>query len=133
MKTYRALICRIGEPPVVEEVNDDIRDWGAFVGGYFMQQHLDEGVYCICNEEGLHRKLPFNRNVPARAPHLPEADFKVNIGPKIESEAAPGQMGYHKFYGDFALVRIDAEKGEYASLSPEDVEKWIDGMRRMNP
>ncbi len=90
----KALVCRVGAEPVVEEREDVFESWQKLVGGWIEVVRVEGGVFLLCNEEGLLLGLPYNRDV-AR----------------------------HHIHGDFALVRDDAE-GDFASLTDVDVETW---------
>lgn len=122
-KTVKALVCRVGAAPAVEECRDELDAWQQLVGGLMQVVHLDGGVFLICNEEGRLDGSAFNRHVPGRAPKLPEW-FKPDfvIGPA--DRAPPGELGVHHVHGAFALVRDDAETGDFRSLSEEDVQRW---------
>jgi len=75
---------------------------------------------CIgCNGAGT--RWPHNRDIPARAPAVPEAAFVVMTDPHL---AAPGNMGVHRVHGPFVLARHDRATDQPLSLTDEDVELY---------
>lgn len=61
----QVLVCRIGQPPVVEYIEDDLGEMQRLVGGYVESIPLDkengEFVMLSCNEEARLEGLPPNR------------------------------------------------------------------------
>jgi hypothetical protein len=55
----------VGGEPEAKTIGADLASWQALVGGYLQELPLNEaGHRLLCNEEGLLRKLPPNREVP---------------------------------------------------------------------
>jgi hypothetical protein len=77
-----------------------------------------QSTECIaCNGAGA--RWPHNRDIPARAPTLPEAAFVAMTDPRL---AAPGTMGVHRVHGPFVLARHDRAKDQPMSLTDGDLE-----------
>lgn len=94
----RALVCRVGQAPVVEEVDPGLKASQKIVGGYIESVCLsDDGVYLTCNEEGKIHGLPSNR------PLMTEDGQVVDI-----------------IAGNFLVHRVDRE-GESCSLTDADI------------
>jgi hypothetical protein len=124
--TVRILICRVTDEgakrPEVDEVPNRYEWFSEIVGGRIERVDLghDDGVELWCNEESRLLRLPFNRNVPARAPLVPEGWEVLCPAPDA---AAPGTMGVYDLHGTFFLARAD-EEGHIASLTDADVAKY---------
>lgn len=128
-RTIKALVCRVGEDPRVEECPEDLGAWQKLVDGYIQVVHLDDGVLLVCNEEGQQRRLPFNGFVPGRAPKLPPEFHAVGLPADAPD---PGEFGVHVLLGNFALVRYG--EGDYEPLVDRDVMMWLPVLlRRMTP
>jgi hypothetical protein len=55
----------VGGEPELRHIGTRLTDWQELVGGYLQEVPLnDAGHRLLCNEEGLLRKLPPNREVP---------------------------------------------------------------------
>ena len=137
METIKALVCRPGKDPAVEELEDQFELWQKLVRGdgqrlgHIEIVHLHNGVFMICNEDGR-MSCNFNREVPGIAPEVNESAFSYVAKPK--DAAAPGTVGVHRVYGTFALVRKKPSgRGGLGilSLSDEDVERWTGALKWM--
>jgi hypothetical protein len=118
----KAILCIVGEAPVVLDVPNTLDHWQELVGGYVQQVHLDDGVHLLSNEDGLAQDLPFNGKVPGRAPRSPMEHVAFIVGPTNRPE--PGQMGVHRLCGNFALVRVGLAR-DYESVTDVDVARWL--------
>jgi len=117
----RVLVLRVGQAPVIEEIDTGLDAMQKIVGGYVECLVLDRHVDLWCNEDGSAMGLPLNRRFAARAPELPSGlDFAIFLAPDL---ADPGQMGEHRIHGDFFLARHDGDGGTL-SLTDEDIEKY---------
>ncbi len=127
--TVRILVCRVEAQPQVADVPRVYETFSALVDGMLECVSLGDDVELWSNEEALVYNLPFNREVPGRAPVLPDG-FDVIIAPP--DAAAPGTMGVHRIHGDFFLARGD-EEGNIASLTEADIAKYVPmlGLRRI--
>lgn len=123
----KAIVCRVGETPKVEQLEDTLPAWQKLVDGYIEIVHLDDGVYIVCNDEGRFTQ-PFNRLVPGRAANIDEKTFDVIVGPK--DRPPPGEFGMHEMFGTFAIVRTNWDNGEFCSLVDRDVTMWLPALIR---
>jgi hypothetical protein len=57
----RAVRIQPGTPPEVVEIENSLTAMQTEVGGWIEALGLGEGVDAMCNEEGLLKDLPFNR------------------------------------------------------------------------
>jgi hypothetical protein len=57
-KQIGVVACRVGQPPRVEYIDNDLKAAQAFVGGYIEVLPIGGNLRCICNEEGALRGLP---------------------------------------------------------------------------
>lgn len=123
MRKIRAIVCKASgnELTTIQEIGVELRELQRLVDGYIQLVYLGDGVVLICNEDGKATK-PFHCVVPGRAPMIDESlvDFII----KPADSAPPGEMGVHRIYGDFALVREDDE-GELQSLTDADVAHYM--------
>lgn len=123
-KEIQIIHVRVGQPPVVKTVQNELNEFNKLVGGHLECIDLD-GFDLICNEEGEIRDLPLNRIIPAQAPEVPEG---IEIIYMDDNLAEPGQMGEWRIKGDFFICRHD-DDGDFASLQSEDIEKLIYKLR----
>lgn len=127
--TCKVLVCRVGEDPKVEEVEDPYQFClrslfkGGFVEAKLIQISDKSRVVVYWDEEARMRKLPFNRNVPvrAKAPNV-KPDFVIDTrdGPP-EMYAQPGELGYFPVLGNFLFTKADSN-GNHISLSDEEIQ-----------
>lgn len=130
----RALVCRVGQVPVVEllAVDDDgsrLAAMQAIVGGSVEVISLDDGSDCWMNEDGIGLGLPLNRRIPAGA-RGPSTLFGMPVDEKdviyIEDEdhgklARPGQAGEWRILGDFFITGGVDEEGETIGVTDEAI------------
>jgi hypothetical protein len=119
----KVLVCRIGQAPVVEEIDSGLEAMQKIVGGYIENLRLEDGVDLWCNEEGSFTQK-VNRVIPARAPELPPGYTVDDIIKTDPNLADPGEMGVHRIHGDFFIARTD-EEGASVSLTEEDISKYV--------
>lgn len=102
----RVLVVRVGQPPVVETIdNEDLHAMQKIVGGYIERGcFLDRGIALYCNEEGLLKDLPAN---PAYV-QVASTVLKNRIPPVI--------------VGDVFITR--EHPPNLVDLTDEDIEKW---------
>jgi hypothetical protein len=115
----RALVCRVGQEPVVEDIQTDLDALQALVGGYIECVPLDD-VDVWCNEDGRMLGLALNRRLGARAPEARGVDVVIKLD---EGLADPGEMGVYEFRGDIFLAGRKPS-GAMASLSDEAIAKY---------
>lgn len=94
----RVIVCRVGCDAVVEEIEPTLAAMQTLVGGYIERLILDEKTDLWCNEEGLLKELPYNRNIAG-----------------------------HRIVGDFFLASHDNE-GETTTLTDAQIETWLKAM-----
>lgn len=123
----KILVCRIGEDPKVEDV-DDVFHWTSkLLDHAFIETQtitVDKEAVTMFFAEDIGNKLKFNRNVPSRCPYIPEdVDFVIDTrkGPP-ESYAKPGEMGYFAVNGHFILTKI--VNGGHRSLSDRAIKTF---------
>lgn len=112
----RAVVCRMGQPAIVAEIDPSYVSISALVGGMVECAFVASGVELVANEEGSYR-FPFNRYVPALAPPVPAG---VSFAVALDAALVPpgsGQVGVHRVHGDFFLCRtglrgLTAERAE---------------------
>ena len=51
---------RVGQEPVVEDIEDSVKALQTFVGGYFENQYIGNNISLYCNEEGIRLNLARN-------------------------------------------------------------------------
>lgn len=118
-----AIVVRVGETPVVKEIETNYETMRDLVGGMVQCVRLYDDVVMWCNEEGLYR-CEFNRNVPDRAKNNEWAELLGIVEVRPAGLAEPGEMGHHRVHGDFFLTRMD-EDGEMVSVNAGDVDKYF--------
>ena len=103
-KQIRVIVCRVGQHPVVEQIDAGLDGMQAIVGGYIecvqLSGTLESGVDLWLNEEGRINGMPLNRLV------------KDDRGRNWD------------VFGDVFISRHDDE-GETIGLTDEDVAKWL--------
>lgn len=87
----RALVYRVGKPPVLEEIDDDLEALQAIVGGHIECCYLTAHLVLVCHDEGLLENLPANRYV----------------------------LGFGVIVGDFFVATV--EGSDFVSLSDEAI------------
>jgi hypothetical protein len=60
--SHKCIVVRPGQPPVVEDLGDDLKEWQAMVGGDIEGWHFDGRIQLICNDSRQY--LPLNRLAP---------------------------------------------------------------------
>lgn len=94
---------------------------------------LDDGVELYSDEDALGKGLAFNRAVPATARPLPPGFTMDNVIGWDPSMAKPSELGEHHIHGSFILTRHDNERDKPASLTDEDIAKWLFTLWRQTP
>jgi hypothetical protein len=122
---FTVIVCRVGEEPKVEKVSNifTFAQQSVLKGGLVEQQPLnltEECLVALWDEESKMKKLPINRAVPARGPHLLPADFVVDMRDPTKQYAKPGELGYFEVYGNFIITKLDGD-GEYVSLTDAEI------------
>jgi Domain of unknown function (DUF3846) len=87
----RVLVYRIGKPPALEEIDDDLEALQAVVGGHIECCYFTAHLVLVCNEEGLLENLRANRYV----------------------------LGFGVIVGDFFVAAV--EGSDFVSLSDEAI------------
>jgi hypothetical protein len=100
MSTIKVIVARVGQAPVVKDMDDTLEGMQAIVGGYVEMIMISETVDMYFHEEGRLRGFPLNRYV---------MDVHGNNWDIL---------------GDLFLASHD-DQGETISLSDADVEKWL--------
>jgi hypothetical protein len=121
----RVVVCGVAKMPRVEMIMPGLEPLQEIIGGYVECLALNEGIDLWCDEEGLLKGLPLNREIRQRAPQ-PSALFKDAFVidarmDKSQPMAKPGQMGVHRIHGTFLFARTD-EDGSLVGLSDEDLK-----------
>lgn len=101
----RAVLCVVGEPARVVEIDPSYEVLRAIVGGTVETAFVEPGVEIVVNEENRINGMKLNRVVPAKAPPLPEwlSDFEViPLGGDL---VPPGsdEVGMHVVCGTFLV------------------------------
>jgi hypothetical protein len=74
----RVVVGRVGQPPVVEMIDNGLKPMQAIVGGYIERVVLDERFDLWCDEEFLIKNYQPNRLVTVGANRLPiHGDFFI--------------------------------------------------------
>ena len=96
---------RVGQPPVIEELDNTLEAMHDFVGGYIEVLPLTrDGLVLVCNEEGKINSSKANRKLP---------------------------HGGDVIFGDFFICETCGE--EFRSIleyDPELVRKYVEGWRQ---
>ncbi len=118
----RVVVCGVGKMPRVEFIMPGLEPLQEIIGGYVECVALNEGIDLWCDEEGMLKALPFNREIKQRAKELRfRPDFVVEArGPNDPEFAKPGEMGVHRIHGTFLFARTDTD-GSLVGLVDEDL------------
>lgn len=95
-KTIKVIMVRVGQDPMVEDMDNSLEAMQKAVGGYLEGAALKPGVMLMCNEEGKLKKLPTNRYV----------------------------LGADLIVGDFFITRHN-KAGDNVSLTKADIEQLL--------
>jgi hypothetical protein len=60
----KIIVYRLGQEPVVEEIEDNFRAMQGIVGGYLSGHYIAPDLQIMCHDEGKLIRLPPNRWVP---------------------------------------------------------------------
>ena len=125
----RIIVCRVGEEPVIEDVQNPFNFFTTSVApGAYVEAKLfwvgKERVAVYWNEDARRGKLPINRPIPCVV-HLPQAQFVVDVreGPP-EAYAKSGELGFFAIQGPFIITKAD-NKGDHISLKDEEVRQLM--------
>jgi len=99
MKT-KVIVARVGQNPVVEEMEDSLDAMQDIVGGYIERVRLGDTVDMWFNEEGRLKGLPMNRLVPDDYGN--QWDICGNL-----------------------FLASHNDEGDTTSLSNDDLKKWM--------
>lgn len=80
---------------------------------------LPNNLYLYCNE--TRHRLPFNRNIPARAQPAPPGAFIIKTDLRL---ADPGEMGVFQMHGNFFVGRV--KDGALVDVEGEDVKAYAE-------
>lgn len=116
----RAVVCRVGQPAVVEMVEPSYEVLSNLVGGLVEFAYVSDGVELVANEEGAINGMPFNREVPAHAPPLPAWLRDAVVVAAEDGLLPPGsdQVGVHEVHGDFMVCGAGL-----TSLTEQDADR----------
>lgn len=125
----KIIVCRIGEEPKVEEVENP---YHFFQTSLNVQSYVEAKLFWIgkervvfyWDEDARRKNSPHNRNVPCTV-SLPDAQFTIDIreGPP-EMYAKSGEPGFFPILGNFLVTKADGE-GEHISLKDEEVRTLL--------
>lgn len=121
----KILVVRIGDEPKVEEVDNpfNFAKMSLLGGGFVQALPLSENLALYCDEDGISKKLRFNRDFPARASDIPDDAYDFVIDMTKGQRAMPGEMGFHRILGNF-LITCHSGSGGYATLSEEEIVRF---------
>jgi hypothetical protein len=112
MTTHRILVYRVGEPGVVETIEDRLAAYQAIVGGYIETLGIGPGLSIFCNEEGWLNGMPPNRSF---------AVYDFNIVPPNDS-ALYTMLPKHQIHGPFFVARMDSH-GNLRDITDDDIRR----------
>lgn len=121
---YRVMVCIVGQPPTIQFCQSPFifTKQRLLDGGYVQATPLDDGVMCYSDEDAIAKDLPLNREIPARAPEIPEDMVLLDVP---DDAPAPGTMGVHRIRGNFMLLRHKHDgNSDYTDLTDEDIAKY---------
>lgn len=127
MSKKKILVCRVGEEPKVEEVDDVFSFTSELVDHAYIETQtivVDQEEVTAFFAENVGNKLKFNRNIPAVCPYIPEdVDFVVDTRKMLpEFYAKSGQLGFYRIHGHFVLTKI--VNGGHRSLSERAIKTF---------
>lgn len=110
-KRIKVLVCEPGKIPYVKTIKNDWQDMSQIVGGFieFVRVYPGAPVSIVCNDEGMIRGMPLNRQIFLMYP---------SGKPKY----------YVSIYGPFFLVGTDGP--DTISLTREEIEQFSDAFRK---
>jgi len=103
-KSITIILCPVGQKAHTTTILNDLASMQKLVSGYIEAVTLPNGLILICNEEGLIRDLPPNRNMNA---------FRLKI------------VGNFRIAGDFFVCTAD-RAGEFQSVPDALIPDLID-------
>lgn len=120
--TIRVVVCRVGQPAVVADVERSYEVFRALVEGDIQIAYVGHGIELVCNEEGTINGMPFNRDVPAYARPLPEHLKNAKLLTADAGLLPPGSasQGVHRVHGNFLLCGANTR-----SLSAKVAAGWV--------
>jgi hypothetical protein len=92
----KVVVCRLGKPPEIEEIDNGLESLQGTVGGYVECLPLDHRIDIWCDEEGKVKGLPANRLVGRKTP----------------------------IHGDFLIAKCD-EEGNTVGLTNAEAQRWV--------
>jgi hypothetical protein len=101
MKMIKVIVKKIGKDPYIEEIKDDIEAMQGIVGGYIEAVPVGDGMYMVCNEDGIREGLKPN--------------FRTDSG---------------IIYGDVFFTRSDAG-GDFKSVNQNDYDVLLNYLEYM--
>ena len=115
-KRIKVLVCEPGKIPYVKTIKNDWQDMSQIVGGFieFVRIYPGAQVSIVCNDEGMIRGMPLNREIFLRCPVTCKATCKPRY--------------YVSIYGPFFLVGTDGP--DTISLTSEEIEQFSDDFRK---
>lgn len=103
MKKIKVLWCPVAGEPSIEAINNDLETMQEMVDGYIECVPLRKDIDLICNEEGLIRGMPLNKN------------------------RYPQMLGYPELaiYGNYFLCSHDIV-GNFKSIPTNDLNRLLE-------
>ena len=98
-KKIKILLKKVGKRTELLEVENKLETWNELVAGFIQVISVDENVLLVCNDDGKILNLPINI-------------FRIWDEKVIDC-----------INGNFFLASAESE--DFASLSPELIERWI--------
>ena len=110
-KRIKVLVCEPGKVPYVKTIKNDWQDMSQIIDGFieFVRVYPGAPVSIVCNDEGMIRGMPLNRQIFHMYP---------SGKPKY----------YVSIYGPFFLVGTDGP--DTISLTQEEIEQFSDDFRK---
>ena len=110
-KKIKVIIVEPGKPAYVKEVKDELETYQEIVGGLIeIVRAFDDGVILVDNEEGKLMGLPLNRKI--KELESPLDIFWEDLKPNVIA-------------GTFIITSLGGDNSGFASLSPEETEKYL--------
>ena len=121
MKQVWVILCPVGKPARPERIDSTLEAMQRLVGGDVQEVSLERDMLFYSNEDAMSLRLPFNRNIPARAKEIPEEAFSfvIRTSPDL---AKPGEMGVFQVRGDFFIARN--KNGELVDVTEDDERRY---------
>lgn len=128
MTKIRVVVCRVGQPPIIEEIDRGVEAMQEIVGGMFELMALDNGLDLWFDEDARAKGKPLNSLIADRIRAIKnDVHWIMPLPPMTQTELEElgkhiGEIGHHKLYGDFFFSKSN-KKGESISLTDKDILK----------